>query len=292
MRYRLLTPGSHNAKTAKSMRDGRYLTAILHLAPSDMSGTNVCPMASDGCRAACLTHAGRGAIFTASDRANVDGLSSVNRGRVKRTHRFTNDRAGFLADLGWDLEAHVRAAKRAGMLPAVRLNGTSDVRWEKIPCRCNRSVEASVFDAFPEITFYDYTKIPNRRVSGLDNYHLTFSLSESNDRHALHALDCGINVAVVMRVSVGNHLHPEQYPKEPLPDSWGGYPVIDGDTSDLRFLDRHAGPLSGPVIVGLRAKGKRALADTIGFVREPTGPMACFDPNRTPRVFTDRKKAA
>ena len=47
---------------------------------------------------------------------------------------------------------------------------------------------------------------------------------------------------------------------EPLPTSWKGFPVYDGDDTDVRFLDPKGG-----YVIGLRAKGK-AKKDKTGFV--------------------------
>ena len=104
------------------------------------------------------------------------------------------------------------------------------------------------------------------------NYHLTFSLSECNDRHAIAALDAGFNVAVVLRLK----------DSDPMPESWSGYPVVDGTEHDFRFLDP-----AGPCIVGLRPKG-RAKSDRSGFVRELD---AVLDPERVPvlAVQADRQ---
>jgi hypothetical protein len=109
--------------------------------------------------------------------------------------------------------------------------------------------------AFPDVTFYDYTKVAKRRrAKGFPaNYHLTFSLSEDNDRLAYLEANEGSNVAVVFDVRKG----------APLPDTFAGRPVIDGDISDMRFKDPRG------VIVGLRAKGSRGKSDTSGFVRSP-----------------------
>jgi hypothetical protein len=274
---RLLTPGVSNPKTVKSEKDGRYHVAILHLAPADMSGQNVCPMASNGCRMACLAYAGHGGIIRHD---SPDGLSDVNRARIRRTKRFHADRAGFLTDLVKDVEAVVRKAARLGKRPAVRLNGTSDIRWESIPVTRAGRRYPHIFAAFPTVTFYDYTKISNRRIHEIPNYSLTFSLSENNDRHAILASQNGMNVAVVFDVPTANRFRPAGK----LPASWGGIPVIDGDTSDLRFHDPRG------VIVGLRAKGARGKADTTGFVRSTTD--GGFDAARTPRAYTQPETRA
>jgi hypothetical protein len=244
----LLTIG--NPKTLKGQKKG-YLTAVLHLAPHTLSGRNVCPMATAGCAAACLNTAGRGGIGL-DDRHPED--HPIQGARIRRTNWYFDDRRGFMAQLVKDVEAVVRKAKREGLTPCIRLNGTSDIRWETVFAHRGNSVYANIMLAFPDVQFYDYTKLPNRR-SLPANYHLTYSLAEGerNQRGAEVAFDHGYNVAVVLR-GCGDSQHPK-----PFPDTWRGRPLVDGDESDLRFLDGHGN------YVGLRAKG-RAKHDTTGFV--------------------------
>lgn len=235
-----------DAKTIKGNKRG-YLTGVLYLAPYDLSGRQVCPKASAGCAAACLNTAGRG-VYT-----------NVQESRIAKTQRFFNDRKGFIANLVKDIEALIRKAARERMIPVVRLNGTSDMPWEKFACVRDGVKYDSLIEAFPEINWYDYTKILNRhKALSLPNYHLTFSLSEDNDKDAVKALAQGYNVAVVMDVKRN----------EPKPATWGGYPVIDGDETDLRFLDPKGG-----YIVALFPKGK-ARKDEMGFVRAKDGGFA------------------
>jgi hypothetical protein len=227
----------------KGEKEGFY-TAILHLAPASLSGRNVCSHATAGCISACLNTAGHGGIGL-----NADGLNSVQVARIRRTRFFTRDQRGFLTQLRREISLHVARAERHGLRPAMRLNGTSDLPWENI-----RLDGRSMFELFPQVEFYDYTKVPiriRRRAFEVSNYSLTFSLAESNEEKAREALAAGLNVAVVFAVRKGN----------PLPESFWGRTVIDADLTDLRFLDP-----SG-VICGLRAKG-RAINDTSGFVRK------------------------
>lgn len=226
---KLLTTG--NPKTEKGAALG-YLTAILHLAPADLSGRNLCPWASPACIAACLNTAGRGGIFKRGETSNA-----IQRARIARSQWFADDRPGFIAALLHEIAAHVRRAHRHGLRPCVRLNGTSDLPWERIA--------PEIFATFPDVVFYDYTKAPHRMREALPgNYSLTFSRSEVNGAEVLR-LPADANVAVVFAKA--------------LPETWSGRPVIDGDRTDLRFLDARG------VVVGLRAKG-RAKRDTSGFV--------------------------
>ena len=238
-----------NPKTAKGESLG-YLTGILHLAPARLASSperalNVCPMATEGCAAACLNTAGRGGIFPA-----------IQQARVRKTRALFDDRAGFLAELERDIAALVRRATKLELVPAVRLNGTSDIRWE--------AIAPSLFDRFADVQFYDYTKLPNRR--GIPaNYHLTFSLAEgaTSWKHHLEAIARGMNVAVVLR----DPANPGRRALE-FPATWNGRPLVSGDASDLRFLDPTA-PDGMGLYVGLRAKG-RAIQDKTGFVHDLT----------------------
>lgn len=230
-----------DAKTVKGAAKG-YLTGVLYLAPHTISGYQVCPKASEGCRIACLYTAGRG-IY-----------NNTQQSRIAKTRRFHEDRDAFMIQLVNEIEALIRKGQRESLIPVVRLNGTSDLPWEKIKCVRNGKAFDSIMEAFADVQFYDYTKILGRtKAISLPNYSLTFSLAENNDHHAVKALKEGYNVAVVLRVGR----------QEAKPANWGGYPVVNGDETDLRFLDPNSGH-----IVGLFPKGK-ARKDTLGFVRNP-----------------------
>lgn len=217
---KLLT--ENNAKVAKGLEFG-YLNIILHLAPFNLSGHQVCPKASAGCASACLNTAGMG-VF-----------SNVQNARKEKTLRYFNDRDGFIADVVKDVNSAIKKAKKKGLKLAVRLNGTSDLPMLAI----------KVAKMFPDVQFYDYTKIAKTFDRELpSNYHLTFSRSEVNDAEVDTILAKGFNVAMVF---------------DKLPETYKGYKVIDGDENDLRFLD------AKNVVVGLKAKGK-AKKDDSGFV--------------------------
>jgi len=229
---------SADAKTIKGNLQG-VLTGILYFAPYDLSGFQVCPKSTEACRLACLFTAGRG-IY-----------DKIKNARIRKTKWFFTDREAFMVQLYLDIKFLVRKAKKLKMLPALRLNGTSDIAWEKIKVIFDGIEYPNLMTAFPEVQFYEYTKILNRK-SALDipNLHLTFSLSENNDAEALKAIQAGMNVAVVVNTKR----------KEIKPSTFSGYPAVDGDVSDTRFLDT-----AGNIIL-LTAKGK-ARHDTLGFVK-------------------------
>ncbi len=250
VKFKLLT--ASNPKTLKGNAQG-YWTFVLHLAPAKLSGFNVCPMATEGCKAACLNTAGRGGIMggfgilTAADVAK--GIqNTIQKARIRKTKLFFEDRETFMVLLAADIRKAIRIAEAAGFEPVFRLNGTSDIRWETIPAIGH----ANIMAAFGHVQFYDYTKIANRK-NVPTNYALTFSLADGNDQQAQSALANGLNVAAVFR----NRNVVESY----MATSFMGHPVCDGDESDLRFLDPKGH------VVALYAKGN-ARKDTSGFVRD------------------------
>ena len=226
-----------NPKILKGMKQG-FMTYILHLAPADVSGYNTCPKATAGCKAACLNTAGRGGMFKRGESTNV-----IQEARKRKTRFFFEDRENFLATLKDDIRKAIRQSEKKGLIPVFRLNGTSDISWEKY----------GVIQEFPNVQFYDYTKILGRKVNGLANYHLTFSAADGNDLDVLRAIKEGYNIATVFGIKKNS----------PMPETYNGVPVFNGDDSDLRFLDPKG------VVVGLYAKGK-AKKDTSGFVKYPT----------------------
>jgi hypothetical protein len=216
-----------NAKTVKGQKYG-FMTAILYLAPSNQSGFNVCPQASKGCKRACLYTAGHGAY------------DSVKQGRINKTLWYIQERKTFLDKLRKEINAFIKKAKSKGLVPCIRLNGTSDISWEN----------TGLIDEFKSIQWYDYTKVYKRALKFVNgtlpkNYHITYSLNEDNKKQAFNILKKGGNISVVFRKS--------------LPTQFNGYKVVNADTNDLRFLD----PINS--IAGLVAKGK-AKNDYSGFV--------------------------
>lgn len=218
-----------DAKTVKGEKLG-VMTGIMYLTPhKGGGGQNLCPFAEMAqCYKPCLYTAGRGR------------MSNVQAGRLRRTHWYNSDPKGFVRHLiDKEIPRVIRKAERAGMTPMIRLNGTSDIMWE--------TQHPEVLEAFPDVQFYDYTKIPSRRDVPI-NYHLTWSYSGADPKYAAYmdtAIRNGMNVAVVFRKNV--------------PSTWRGYTVVDGDANDVRPYD----PM--PAIVGLKAKGS-AKHDVSGFV--------------------------
>ena len=212
-----------NPKIQKGTKLG-YLSFILHLAPADLSGRETCPKRTAGCTAACLNTAGRGGMFRKGENTNV-----IQKARIRKTQQYFEQREQFLADLAQDIRKAIKFAERKGLIPVFRLNGTSDLSVEKW----------GIIEQFPQVQFYDYTKVLGRKVAHLPNYHLTFSKADGNDADVAEALMQGMSVVAV-------------YDEIPA-----GVP--SADETDLRFLDPKG------TMLGLKAKG-RAKKDYSGFV--------------------------
>lgn len=242
---KLLSTG--NPKTLKGMKEG-YNTYILHLAPYTLSGKNTCPKATAGCAAACLNTAGRGGMFKRGENTNT-----IQQARIRKTNLFYNDREQFFNLLVKDIDLAIKQSAKLGLTPVFRLNGTSDLSWEKYSFTNNGIAYVNIFAKYPNVQFYDYTKVLGRKINHIANYHLTFSAADGNDLDVLLARKQGYNIAVVFGIKK----------TLPMPEMYMGLPVFNGDESDLRFLDPKQ------VVVGLYAKGK-AKKDTTGFVKYPT----------------------
>lgn len=228
----LLTIG--NPKLLKGEKLG-YLSSVLHLAPADLSGKEVCPKRTAGCTAACLNTAGRGGMFKKGETTNV-----IQQARIRKTKYFFENRQEFMNELVIEITKTIKKAEKQNLIPVFRLNGTSDLSWEKYEVAEGKNI----FQMFPDVQFYDYTKVLGRKTGDIKNYHLTFSNADGNINDVLAAKQAGLNIAVVFKE---------------MPEKYLGLPVINGDETDLRFLDPKG------VIVGLKAKGK-AKKDTSGFV--------------------------
>ncbi len=225
---KLLSSGSSNAKTAKNQRP----TKILYLHPSKIEGREMCPFASKGCRMACLNTAGRGA------------MASVQKARIERTKKYVLHREDFFNQLYNEIQSFSKYYVNKGKEVAIRLNGTSDQPLVETMFKQVRRFNYN-------IVFYDYTKNYKKAGTRYDidgnRYVVTFSYSEKEgaESQALEVLKGGGLVAVVF---------------DKLPDTWNGYPVLDGDERDDLMVD-----IEGPAVIGLKAKGQ-AKNDTSGFV--------------------------
>jgi hypothetical protein len=238
----LLTSG--NQKILKGEKLG-YITKGIHLAPANLAGYEVCQWRSKGCTASCLNTAGRGQ------------MNSVQQSRIAKTKLFFEQKMDFFTKLSKEITSTIKSSIKKEMQAVFRLNLTSDISWES---EINED-GVTIFEKFGKTQFYDYTKSFKRMSNFLgkpfikgekfpSNYHLTFSRSENNDKKCEMVLLMGGNVAVVFR--------------NQLPKTWKGFEVVNGDETDLRFLDKRG------VVVGLIEKGM-AKKDATGFVQEGIG---------------------
>jgi hypothetical protein len=253
---RLITTA--NTKVEKNIKDGFY-TGVVHLLP-DYDIERVCPFAGL-CSKLCLTNAGNPAY-----------LAGKLKARYARTALCFENRQLFLFYLAIDIARHCIDAAKLGLNPAIRPNGTSDIPFESkayrllvtaamMPLLARYGVNAeigkayTIFELFPEVQFYDYTKIYARLGREPENYHLTFSLDGQNNVNSAElALRRGYSVAI---------------PFYTLPDSveLNGriYSVFDADKTDFRPLDPRG------QIAGLKYKrnaGGKANNVNNGFIIE------------------------
>jgi len=255
-----------SAKAAKANGYG-YLNAIHYMAPHDSAGVgNLCSHASPQCIALCLgTHSGQAAMV--ADLEN--GTNAVRESRKLKARLFMGQRQEYMNRLARDIVKLEQQADREGLALCVRLNGSTDIAWERISFiiddKTSRAIETrlgvshpragrvmTLLQLFPHIQFVDYTKNPNRMGKTPSNLHLTLSYSGNNLAECLAALKRGQNVAVVFG--------------EGLPREWHGHSVIDGDLHDLRHLDPICPKGERGIVVGLSPKGLTAKRDTSGFV--------------------------
>ena len=229
--------GFDNAKTIKGEKYN-YQTAIIYLASHKQSGFNVCAEASKQCSNDCLFFSGYGAFkFT-------------KEARIKKTKRYFEERDNFMHQLKHEINLFIKRSKKNNIKPCIRLNGTSDIPFENYKFDDG----LNIFESFKDVQFYDYTVINKRMTKYLNgslpsNYHLTYSRKENNHFQVMEALNNGASVSVVF----------EKY----LPKIWNGFEVVNGDETDLRFLDK------SNVVVGLKHKktnGRKQVITKDSFI--------------------------
>ena len=223
-----------------------WLNAINYMAPASTAGVgNLCPHASPGCLALCLGwYSGQAGML--SNAKLETGSNATRNSRQRKAQQFMLNRGEFMRQMVNGIAACQRKATRERLKLCVRPNGATDIAWEGV-----RYCDITIFETFPEIQFVDYTKNYKRMLRFCNhmlpsNYHLTFSRSETNEAECLNVLRAGGNVAVVFA---------GEFPAEYL-----GFPVFDGDKSDLRHLDPKGH------VIALSPKGRKAKADKSGFV--------------------------
>lgn len=256
---KLLTPPDYSHKMALGLASG-VSQAILYLAPAQEAGSdiNLCPGHSPECFANCLIWSGQMIMLHA------------HAARVRKTRLLVEDPETFGRMLQKDLDAHLRKSVRWGMHPAIRFNGTSDFPWETwVVPHLGETIHQYLSRLSPEAMINEYTKrygVMKRYLDGAytPNLYMTFSLHERNQLQALDILHRGGNVTAVFRVKHD----------APLPSTWMGRPVMDGDIDDLRWMDRGRAQAAGldttrGLVIGLRAKGRLTRSDS-PFAIDPT----------------------
>jgi hypothetical protein len=241
----LLTKGSTNTKLAKNESP----TWALCMAQHKVSGFNVCPHATPGCIAACVGSCGLAAVF-----------GSVMTARIRKTRAFFQRRSEFVARTITELNNARKWCIKHDRQGVVRLNTFSDIGWEHL----------IQLDEFADrLAFYDYTKSLRRATASAtmcdlySNYRLVYSVNEQDTdmRIVDDLVRAGGNAAVVLNVRYVNKDN-----KDPMPATYRGLPLVDGDADDDRSKDPRG------CYVGLRLKGdraKRAAALACGFARQP-----------------------
>jgi len=237
-----------SAKLIKSYKVSNNMTYAIYLAPAMVSGYNVCPNSTPECRLGCLATSGRAGMDILS------GKGMVERARIKKTKLFFEHNEFFMDWLIAELKAAKAKAERKGFDFSVRLNATSDIDWQNTIHKGK-----NIFQIFPDVAFYDYTKNPTKFINKDENYHLTFSYSGHNVEMCKKLLNRGFNIATVFNVKS------EKY----LPKTFMGYDVINGDLTDFRPNDGKG------IIIGLKWKqiANKANNDKIKesiFVVQPT----------------------
>lgn len=224
-----------SAKIIKNKKVSNQYTYIIYLAPAEISGYNVCSHSTVECRMGCLFTSGRMKM-----EANTSEKTITN-ARITKTKLFFEDRSLFMAWMLSEIRSYKAKAQKDGYGFSVRLNGTSDIDWANVRTKSGENI----FELFPDVQFYDYTKNPAKFNDKPKNYHLTFSYSGRNGDIAAKLLSKGQNVAVVFNTKKGLK----------LPKTFAGYKVIDSDLTDYRPSDPKG------VICGLRFKEIASKAD-------------------------------
>lgn len=205
------------------------LVYTLYLAPAKSSGYEVCPMRTEECTLLCLNESGRNKMDTKKN--------TINNSRIKKTRLFFENREFFMRWMIDEIKEAKEKAEQMGYHFSVRLNNTSDISPESFYLDVDGK-KLNVLQLFPEVMFYDYSKVPNRLdlTKKYNNYDLTFSYSGWNMDVCMTMLENNVRVAMVFKE---------------VPESFMGYRVIPGDDYDMRYRD------DKDVIIGLKFKKVR-----------------------------------
>lgn len=217
-----------SSKLMKNKKVSHNYTYAFYLAPAKQSGYNICPNSTPECRLGCLSTSGRAGMEILGGRKTM-----TKDCRIKKSKLFNENQEYFMEWLVAEINFYKRKAIKDSYDFSVRLNTTSDIDWTNVLLNGK-----NIFEIFPDIMFYDYTKIKNKMFNIIPNYQLTYSYTGRNEKQAMDILYKGMNIAVVFDVKKGKK----------LPETFKGFKVVDGDLTDARFLDEKN------VVVGLRWK--------------------------------------
>ena len=218
-----------SAKLAKNGKISHQYTYSIYLAPSSLSGYNVCSHSTPECRVGCLHTSGRNGLEILSKTK----ITMTNDCRIKKTRLFYEHPEYFMQWLLAELVRYQNKAKKDGYGFSVRLNCTSDIDWNNV-----RINDMTLFEIFPDVQFYDYTKNPAKFINKPKNYHLTFSYTGKNWKQCEALLQQGYSIAMVFDTKKNRE----------LPAMYNNYEVTNGDLTDYRPNDKKG------VIIGLRFK--------------------------------------
>lgn len=245
---------NHSSKLTKNGKVGQ-LTYGIYLAPAMLSGYNVCLHSTPECRLGCLNTSGRAAIDIQS------GLTRIADARIAKTKLFHEDQNFFMNWLIAEIQAKRNKAKKLDLFFSVRLNCTSDIDWAMV-----KYGGLNIFEIFPDVAFYDYTKQITKLFNPIANYHLTLSYTGYKDNIYQSMLKSGNNIAVVFNVK-----H-----EEDLPKTFMGFECINGDLVDYRINDGKG------IVVALKwkriadRKAEKQILNSV-FVVQPTDSRCGYD---------------
>ncbi len=216
-----------SAKLAKNGKINHQYTYGMYLAPANESGYNVCLFSTPECRLGCLATSGRAGMEL------IAGKTKTSSCRIRKTRLFYEQPEFFMDWLIAEIKHYQLKAIQDSYYFSVRLNCTSDIDWQNVLVNGK-----NIFQIFPDVQFYDYTKNINKFQNKSSNYHLTFSYTGRNWQSCEVLLKQGFNVAMIFNVKS----------EIELPVMYKRYQVINGDLTDYRVIDGKG------IIVGLKWK--------------------------------------
>jgi hypothetical protein len=221
-------------KSVKHRKAKKYgvMTYSLYLAPAKTSGYEVCPGRTKECTELCLNESGMNTMV------RDDKGEMINDCRIAKTKLFFEHREFFMKWMIFEINSGITKAKKIGFDFSIRINNTSDISPEEFQLN-----GVNLLEMYPQIQFYDYTKVANRieLMNKYPNYDITFSYTGYNLTECQKMLLNKIRVAVVFKL---------------VPETFMGYKVVDGDKYDMRYKDNET------VIIGLKYKRVRTKLNT------------------------------